>query len=179
MSTVKSAAMGGAKEALKKVTGHWLFWVIVAVVAAIVIWKVRKKAGTWWRNLKATNTADTSGQSMNAQDVARVKRIAQDLATELPKGWNYDSDRQAAAVQQALALNATDLIFLAKEYRTYRDGTTLLEDLDNETFNTDEERRLMARLNEIGVAKMAVPRIEVPEPESTASEYPTTMTYDK
>ncbi len=180
MSAVSKAAMGGATAAAKKVMGHWVFWLVLAIVAAIVLWKLSRSAKTWWRNLKKENRADTSGQNMNAQDVARVKRIAQDLATEIPKGWwAYDREKQAAAVNQALALNATDLIYLTDEYRSLRDGTTLLEDLSNETYNTEDEHRLIARLNEVGVPKMALPRIEVPEPESTASEFPTTMTYDK
>lgn len=179
MSTVKAAATSGAKDALKKVTGHWAFWVVLAVVVIIIGWKLSKKAGTWWRNITARNTADTSGQNVNAQDLAKVKLIAKELHAQLNNWWTYDSTAQAAAVNQALGLNATELIALAKEYKNINDGTSLLEDLHSETYNTEAEKRLIARLNEVGVAKSLTPRIEAPEPEDTSAEYGMNVTNDK
>ncbi len=169
--SVKTAALGGAKAAVTKVTGHWLFWVVLAVVVIIILWKMKGKLDTWWRNIKAHNTADTTGHQVNAQDVAKIKQLAQELRAQLHNWWGYDSTKQAAAVNQALGLNASELVQLAKEYKHINDGTSLLEDLDNETYNTEAEERLIARLNEIGAAKSARPRIETPEPEDSSAEY--------
>lgn len=171
MSSAKKVALGGAMDALKKVTGHWLFWVIVALITFLLLWKLKNKAQTWWRNLKRVNRADTGGHQVNAQDVAKVKQIARALIES-----DLDDD---AALNQALGLNASEFILLAEEYRAMNDGTSLLEQLTKEWWLTDVQEALKARLNEVGVAKMAIPRIEIPEPESTAAEFPTTMTYEK
>lgn len=147
MSSVSKAATSGATAALKKVVGHWAFWLVVAVLLLIIIVKSKGAIETWWRNLNRTNRADTSGQQLNAEDQARVKQIARDLFTAIHSWTNADREEM---LLQAVALNATELRYLAEEYAALNDGTSLLQDLQDELTLPDVGEMLIARLNEVG-----------------------------
>lgn len=154
MSTVKSAATKGATEALKKVTGHWAFWVVMAVIAAIIVWRSWNALSKWLENQRRVNRADTEGHQMTAEDRARVKALAQDLRTGI---HSWSNSGRTNALTRAVSLNATELIFLADEYQAINDGVSLLQDLEDEITLPDVGKRLMARLYEVGVAKMTNP----------------------
>ncbi|HNI05386.1 MAG TPA: hypothetical protein PL010_12250 [Flavobacteriales bacterium] len=149
-ATIKSSTTKGATDAMKKVIGHWAFWMVLAVLVLIIAWKLKGKVGQWWTNLWKEDRTAPNDYTPNAEDIARVKGIAQDLYTGIHSA--YASGREEA-INQALGLTATDLKFLAEEYKALSGGTSLIEDLEGEWTAGDEADRLIARLNEAGVPK--------------------------
>jgi|GEM_PF-4743923 len=148
--TIKTTAAKGATDALKKVTGHWAFWVVLAVLVLVIAWKLKGKVGRWWTNLWKEDRTAPNDYTPNAEDIARVKGIAQDLFAGINATWGSGREE---AINQALGLTVTDLKYLAEEYKAISGGTSLIEDLEGEWTAGDEADRLIARLNEAGVPK--------------------------
>lgn len=171
MSSIGATAKAGASDALKRAMSHWAFWAVVAILLLFVAYRSQKKISTWWRNLRRRNTADTRGHQMNAEDTARVKIIAKQLLAEIHRNtvpiFNPENEGPYMA---ALALNATEFIALCDEYQHINDGTSLLEDLDNEWGLSNLQEQLRTRCNEVGAPKMLrIPIIDHgPDPDTVA-----------
>lgn len=146
-TSAASAGLQAARSTAMAVLRSPWPWIVLAIIAAAILHRNGKR---WWYNLTRLDRGNYEGHQLNAADRARVEGIAR----ELHRGINsWTNAGRTQAISRALALNDTELKYLADFYASINAGGTLLTVLDNEWTLPDAGQELIARLIQIGARK--------------------------
>lgn len=142
-----SAGLQAARSAAMAVLRSPWPWILLAIIAAAFLYR---NGTRWWYNITRVDRGNYEGHQLNAADRVRVEAIARELHRSI-NSWTNAGRTQA--INRALALNDTELKYLADFYASINAGGTLLTVLDNEWTLPDAGQELIARLIQIGARK--------------------------
>lgn len=129
------------------------FWVVVIVLVLAFI--VYRNWNRWVSRLTARDQGNYSGQSApNEADKARIQQVASELRSVfyglLP--FTISGDPRDRAAEKVLAMNDSDVRYLANYYEQIAEGNSLLSDVQSEyTWYGDVKQKLIAKLLQINV----------------------------
>jgi hypothetical protein len=123
------------------------FWLVVALL--LLVWLVYPRVKNAVRTIRTPDRGNYQGQSApNAADRARIEAIAVDLREEIYTTFGWDNREQVAG--RALALNDTEFKYMAEFYKQIADGSTLLEDVQDEwTWTGPNKQALIAKILQV------------------------------
>lgn len=121
----------------------WL-WIIIAIL--MVVWLVGPHVANAIRRLRTPDRGNYQGQAApNAADRARIEQMATDMRTELYgiPSWGGRDD----VAERILAMNDTEIRYLATYYRQIAEGNRLIDDVQGEwSWTGDTKQRLISKL---------------------------------
>lgn len=120
------------------------FWIIVVVLLAI--WLLGPKVKAFIHRLRTPDLGNYQGQSApNSADVARIQALAAELRQELYNFIGWDNREEVAA--KVLAMNDTEIKYLANYWPQITQGNTLLADVQDEwSWTGPNKQKLIAKL---------------------------------
>lgn len=137
-------------------TNKWLFIAIGVIIAILVL---RRHGKRWWTQATRTDRGNYAGQEAVRNNPARqaeLDQMARDaqtaMHTVLIVGGTTWTGREAV-LERLLALNDTELRYVAQFYRSINEsGNSLRVDVQGEWMPfTNVDERLVARLNQLAL----------------------------
>lgn len=120
------------------------FWIIVVVVLAI--WLIGPRVTQAIRRIRTPDLGNYQGHAgLNAADKARVEALATEMREEIygAPSWGGRDD----VAQRILAMNDTEIRYLATFYRQLAEGNRLIDDVSAEwSWRGNIKDRLIAKL---------------------------------
>lgn len=141
--------MNPAATIAKNIFSSRIFWLLVIVLLAV--WLLGPRMKEFIRKLRTPDRGNYAGQAApNAADQARLQELARRMREEIYTvlGW----DERDIVAQQILAINDTELRYLAEFYAQIAQGNSLREDIEGEwSWNGEDKQRLIARLLQLNL----------------------------
>lgn len=128
-------------------------WILVVIVIIVVYYAIRRNWYTikFWFQPRDIDVAPGETTNISSSNEMQLKNLAQRIYTDIYDtpfwgGHNY------SVYEEAMALSDSELLFMAKFYRTkLTRGVTLYDDMNNEVYVfTDLDTALKSRLSKIG-----------------------------
>lgn len=144
------------KDRALGIVGKWQTWVILAAI--VCAWLVYRNGRRWWAQLTNRDRGNYAGQSQVSANPAReaeLEQMAQDvfvaLNSTLMLGGVTATGREWT-LERLLALNDTEIRWVAKRYAALAQGRSLRGDLENEWMPfSDVDERLIAKLQQLAL----------------------------
>lgn len=131
------------------------FWIIV--ILAVLSFVVYRNWNRWISKLTSRDRGNYDGQSApNAADRARIEAVATEIRSAiygLPVSSSpVNGDLRDRAAEKVLAMNDTEVRYLAGYYAQIAQGNSLLSDAQSEyTWWGDVKQRLIAKLLQLNI----------------------------
>lgn len=106
-------------------------WLWITVLVLLAIWLLGPRIQNALRRVRMPDRGNYAGQAQpNAADRARLEALAARMREEIYTVLGWDEREDVAG--QLLAVNDTELRYLAQFYKQIADGNSLLTDVQNE-----------------------------------------------